>query len=100
MSRRIGVEAGFVAQKSLPGRVLAVRMPRLQTFDFAKPLLSCVSGNLRFFMFPANLGTSWVRLKIGNRAGDIVPISLFPLTGSRGSLLAEVMAHEAHHQVA
>jgi hypothetical protein len=51
-------------------------------------------------MFPANLGTSWVRLKIGNRAGDIVPISLFPLTGSRGSLLAEVMAHEAHHQVA
>jgi hypothetical protein len=100
MSRRIGVEATFVAQKSLPRRVLAVRMPRLQTFSFAKPLLSSASGNLRLFLFPAHLGTSWVGLKIGNRASDVVPISLFPLTGSRGSLLAEVMAEEAHHQVA
>ena len=36
MSRRIGIETIFVAQKSLPDHVLADRMPRLQTFGFAK----------------------------------------------------------------
>ena len=99
MSFRIGVETTFVVQKSLPQLVFAVRMPPLQTSGFAKPLLRRASGNLRLFMFPANLGTSRLTLKMGNRASISVPISLLPLTGSRGGKMAEVMADEAYHQV-
>lgn len=73
MSRRIDI-GGFVVQKSLPPPVLADRMPALQTFGFAKLLLSRASGTL--FMLPANLGMSRSRLKIG-RASVLVPIHCF-----------------------
>jgi hypothetical protein len=51
-------------------------------------------------MFPANLGTSWVRLKIGIEPATFFRFHCFRSLARAEAILAEVMAHEVHHQVA
>ena len=51
-------------------------------------------------MFPANLGTNLLEIEDRESSRRHSSDSLFPLNGSRGNQLTEVMTVKAHDQVA